>query len=72
MDVCMPGMDGLEATRRIRALGSGRAQVPIVALTAQVFEEQINECRSAGMNSHLAKPFAYDTLLEAVSRAAQA
>jgi light-regulated signal transduction histidine kinase (bacteriophytochrome)/ActR/RegA family two-component response regulator len=72
MDVCMPGMDGLEATRRIRALGSGRAQVPIVALTAQVFEEQINECRSAGMNSHLAKPFAYDTLLDAVSRAAQA
>ncbi len=72
MDVCMPGMDGLEATRRIRALGNSRAQVPIVALTAQVFAEQIEECRAAGMNSHLAKPFAYDALLEAVAQAARA
>jgi light-regulated signal transduction histidine kinase (bacteriophytochrome)/CheY-like chemotaxis protein len=71
MDVCMPGMDGLEATRRIRALGNSRAWVPIVALTAQVFAEQIEECRAAGMNSHLAKPFAYDTLLEAVAQAAK-
>jgi light-regulated signal transduction histidine kinase (bacteriophytochrome)/CheY-like chemotaxis protein len=70
MDVCMPGMDGLEATRRIRALRPPRAGVPIVALTAQVFAEQIAECRTAGMNSHLAKPFAYDTLLEAVAQAA--
>jgi len=72
MDVCMPGMDGLEATRRIRALGNSRARVPIVALTAQVFAEQIEECRAAGMDSHLAKPFAYDTLLEAVAQAARA
>jgi light-regulated signal transduction histidine kinase (bacteriophytochrome)/ActR/RegA family two-component response regulator len=70
MDVCMPGMDGLEATRRIRALRPPRAGVPIVALTAQVFAEQIEECRNAGMNSHLAKPFAYDTLLDAVAQAA--
>jgi light-regulated signal transduction histidine kinase (bacteriophytochrome)/CheY-like chemotaxis protein len=70
MDVCMPGMDGLEATRRIRALRPPRAGVPIVALTAQVFAEQIDECRAAGMNSHLAKPFAYDTLLDAVAQAA--
>jgi CheY-like chemotaxis protein len=72
MDVCMPGMDGLEATRRIRALGNHRARVPIVALTAQVFAEQIDECRAAGMNSHLAKPFAYDALLEAVAQAVSA
>ncbi len=72
MDVCMPGMDGLEATRRIRALPADRCHVPIVALTAQVFAEQIEQCRSAGMNSHLAKPFAYEALLASVAQAAAA
>jgi light-regulated signal transduction histidine kinase (bacteriophytochrome)/ActR/RegA family two-component response regulator len=70
MDVCMPGMDGLEATRLIRALPGQRGRVPIVALTAQVFAEQIEQCKSAGMNSHLAKPFAYEALLESVAQAA--
>ncbi len=70
MDVCMPGMDGLEATRRIRALPGERRNVPIVALTAQVFAEQIEQCKSAGMNSHLAKPFAYEALLACVAQAA--
>jgi signal transduction histidine kinase/ActR/RegA family two-component response regulator len=70
MDVCMPGMDGLEATRRIRALPGPGREVPIVALTAQVFTEQIDQCREAGMDSHLAKPFSYDSLLEAVGQAA--
>jgi CheY-like chemotaxis protein len=70
MDVRMPEMDGLEATRRIRALEGARARVPIVALTAQAFAEQIVECRKAGMNSHLAKPFVPDTLLAVVVRAA--
>ena len=48
MDVRMPEMDGLEATRRIRALPGPRGQVPIVALTAQAFPEQVAECRKAG------------------------
>jgi PAS domain S-box-containing protein len=68
MDVRMPGMDGLEATRRIRALGGPRGAVPIVALTAQVFTEQIEACRAAGMDTHVAKPFTLDTLLGAIKR----
>jgi signal transduction histidine kinase/HPt (histidine-containing phosphotransfer) domain-containing protein len=70
MDVRMPQIDGLEATRRIRALEGRGGAVPIVALTAQAFSEQIEECRSAGMDSHLAKPFTFSSLLEAVAHAA--
>jgi CheY-like chemotaxis protein/HPt (histidine-containing phosphotransfer) domain-containing protein len=69
MDVRMPEMDGLEATRRIRALEGARGKVPIVALTAHAFSEQVKDCRKAGMNSHLAKPFQMEALLAAVSRA---
>jgi signal transduction histidine kinase/CheY-like chemotaxis protein/HPt (histidine-containing phosphotransfer) domain-containing protein len=69
MDVRMPEMDGLEATRRIRALQGVRGRVPIVALTARAFTEQVAECREAGMDSHLPKPFDPDTLLAAVLRA---
>jgi CheY-like chemotaxis protein/HPt (histidine-containing phosphotransfer) domain-containing protein len=66
MDVRMPEMDGLEATRRIRALEGARGRVPIVALTAQAFVDQIAACRKAGMDSHLAKPFDPETLAAAV------
>ena len=69
MDVRMPGIDGLEATRRIRALQGARGQVPIVALTAQAFTEQVAACRAAGMDSHLSKPFDPETLLAAVTQA---
>jgi PAS domain S-box-containing protein len=72
MDVRMPEVDGLEATRRIRALAGERGRVPIVALTAQAFSEQIAECRKVGMDSHLAKPFNPDTLLAAVLQAVSA
>jgi response regulator RpfG family c-di-GMP phosphodiesterase len=72
MDVRMPVMDGLEATRRIRALGGTRGRVPIVALTAQAFTEQIAECHKAGMDSYLGKPFEPDTLLAAIVRAVTA
>jgi PAS domain S-box-containing protein len=72
MDVRMPEMDGLEATRRIRMLKGARGRVPIVALTAQAFADQVTECRDAGMNSHLAKPFDADSLLVAVVRATAA
>jgi two-component system sensor histidine kinase/response regulator len=57
MDVQMPDIDGLEATRRIRALPGPNGRVPVVALTAQVFTEQLEACRQAGMTGHLAKPF---------------
>ncbi|HEY0182786.1 MAG TPA: PAS domain S-box protein [Rhodopila sp.] len=72
MDVRMPEMDGLEATRRIRALEGERGRVPIVALTAQAFTEQVEECRNAGMNGHVSKPFDPETLLSAVLRASEA
>ena len=69
MDVRMPVMDGLEATRHIRGLQGRRGLVPIVALTAQDFPEHIEECRQAGMNGHVSKPFAPDKLAAAVVRA---
>ena len=72
MDVRMPEMDGLEATRRIRSLQGEHGQVPIVALTAQAFTEQVAECHRAGMDDHLGKPFDQDMLLAIVMRAAEA
>ncbi|MDR3277348.1 MAG: response regulator [Oscillospiraceae bacterium] len=64
MDVQMPEMDGLEATRRIRALDLPRAKtVPIVAMTANVFREDIEKCREAGMNDHVGKPLDLDAVL---------
>ena len=70
MDVRMPKMDGLEATRRIRALEGDHGGVPIMALTVQASTEQIMECRKAGMNSHSPKCFDLDALLAAVVQTA--
>jgi CheY-like chemotaxis protein len=61
MDVQMPEMDGLEATRRIRKLGKS---LPIIALTANVFKDDIDACLAAGMDDHLGKPFEPDKLIE--------
>jgi signal transduction histidine kinase len=69
MDIRMPEMDGLEATRRIRVLPEPYGQVPILALTAYFFPDQIAQCQAAGMNGHVAKPVDYDTLIRAVSAA---
>ena len=68
MDVMMPGMDGLEATRRIRALGGPVGQVPILAVTASAFAEDIAACRAAGMDAHLAKPIEREALVAALER----
>jgi CheY-like chemotaxis protein len=65
MDVQMPIMDGCEATRRIREFHTPRAQsVPIIAMTANVFKDDIEKCRLAGMNDHLGKPLNFDDVLE--------
>jgi len=64
MDVQMPVMDGLEATRAIRALDTPRAKaVPIIAMTAYAFAEDIERCLKAGMNSHVSKPIELEALL---------
>ncbi len=68
MDVRMPEVDGREATRQIRALAGRRGKVPIVALTAQAFADEVAECRKAGMDEHLAKPFTQPALLAALAR----
>ena len=58
MDIMMPEMDGLAATRAIRAiLRADAKQIPIIAMTANAFEEDAKKCMAAGMNAHLAKPF---------------
>jgi|GEM_PF-4339343 len=64
MDVQMPEMDGLEATKLIRELDSKWAKkIPIVAMTANVFKADIEKCLKCGMNDHLGKPIMYDKLI---------
>ena len=70
MDVQMPVMDGLEATRRIRALDSARRRVPVLAVTASALPEQVAACYAAGMDGHLPKPIDRESLLAAVARLA--
>jgi CheY-like chemotaxis protein len=71
MDMRMPGMDGVEATKRIRMIADGRGQVPIVAVTANALDQQIIEGRRAGMVEHLVKPFTAEELLAVVTRVAR-
>ena len=65
MDMRMPEMDGLEATRRIRAADRADAKsIPIIALTANAFDEDVQRSMQAGLNAHLSKPVEPDVLFE--------
>ena len=68
MDVQMPVMDGLTATRAIRALGGRAARIPIIALTANAFASEVEACRAAGMNDHVAKPCGFAQLKRVIDR----
>lgn len=63
MDVNLPGMDGLEVTRRLKA---GRPLLPVIALTAHASEEHRQRCLAAGCDGYLAKPYAIGDLLDSV------
>lgn len=68
MDMQMPKLDGLEATRRLRLAGHRPETLPIVALTANAYEEDIRACLDAGMQAHLGKPVRIDELTATLSR----
>jgi CheY-like chemotaxis protein/HPt (histidine-containing phosphotransfer) domain-containing protein len=67
MDMQMPVMDGLEASRRIRALDAPLCNIPIVALSANAMADQVAQCCEAGMNDHLAKPIDRNLLRKAIA-----
>ena len=68
MDVQMPVMDGLTATRHIRALPAPACEIPIVAMTANVLPSQVSELRAAGMDDHVGKPFRRADLYATIAR----
>jgi CheY-like chemotaxis protein len=68
MDLQMPAMDGMEATQAIRALGGTRAGLPIVAMTANAFEDDRLACLGAGMDDYITKPIDVAQLAEAIAR----
>ena len=72
MDMRMPEMDGLEATRAIRALDRADAKkIPIIALTANAYDEDVQRSMQAGLNAHLSKPVEPDTLFETLEKLIQ-
>ncbi len=69
MDMRMPEMDGLEATRRIRASGRpDAADIPVIALTANAFDEDVQQSLQAGLNAHLSKPIEPEVLFETLEK----
>jgi len=69
LDVHMPVMDGLDATRAIRAMSGPASRTPIVALTANIQPQQVERCRDAGMDAHVGKPIQVEELLQTIAAA---
>ena len=69
MDIQMPVMNGLDATRAIRKLPNPVARsIPIIAMTADAFSENVAECMKAGMNGHIAKPIDVKLVIKEIRR----
>ena len=68
MDIQMPVMDGYQATRKIRSLKSPVARIPIIALTANAFEEDKKNCFAVGMDDHIAKPVSSKKIIETLKK----
>ena len=69
LDVMMPVMDGLTATRKIRELDREDAKtMPIIAMTANAYDEDVKQCLDAGMNAHLAKPLQMDLVVAVIGK----
>ena len=68
MDVQMPEMNGLDATRNIRKLDTWASRIPIIAMTADAFSENVAECLEAGMNGHIAKPVDIKLVIKEIRR----
>lgn len=68
MDIQMPIMNGYDATRNIRALDSSVKDIPIIAMTANAFDEDRKRSADAGMNGHIAKPVNVDALFSTLKK----
>ncbi|MGN0697782.1 MAG: response regulator [Ruminiclostridium sp.] len=69
MDIQMPVLNGLEATKEIRQMDNKKkAEIPIIAMTANAFAKDVNDCLDAGMNTHIAKPINLNLLMEEIKK----
>ena len=69
MDIQMPVLNGYEAAEKIRAMqDTGKASIPIFAMTADAFQEDVERSRKAGMNGHIAKPININMVLKAIDQ----
>lgn len=72
MDVHMPGIGGLEATRRLRkSEDKGTRSLPIIAVTASILQKDVEDCKQAGMDDFIAKPYTYSEMVEKISSLVQ-
>ena len=71
MDIRMPVMTGYEAADAVRAVDRPDSQLPIIAMTANVFKEDREKCLAAGMNAHLSKPLDVETMKRTISEQLQ-